>query len=140
VRKIHAYEPTVAAGLPAWKRLDNPPWLSERRGTLVLEPPPDVRVTVNGLDVVGGLQVVEPGDSVNGPAVSYVVGRPTAEVEPGGGRTCSATGRPIAGEPALRCPVCGTLYAQSSAEQIGRCLSCGTGLYATEELPPEELL
>jgi len=140
VRPIHAYAPLLEEGMPAWKRLDNPPWLTDRRGTLVLEPPPTVPATVNGLEVIGGLQVVQPEDAVCAPEVAYVVGRPMAELEPGAGRMCAATGRRIVAEPAVRCCACHTVYAQSAARQIGKCLNCGLTFHATEELPPEELL
>jgi hypothetical protein len=99
-----------------------------------------VSATVNGIEVIGCLQVVMPEDAVRGPGVGYVVGRPMAEIEPGAGRMCAVTGRRILDEPALRCSACHTLYAQSAAEQIGKCLNCGLPLCAIEELPPEELL
>ena len=53
---------------------------------------------------------------------------------------CEATGRRIEEENAVRCTACGEVYAQSAAQQMGKCLKCGVPLYGAEDSLPEELL
>jgi len=138
--EITCYESVVdQEGRPAWRRMDCVPWLSAHNGTLVLDAPV-VALTVNGLDVIGGLQVIEPNDWVRSAEISFLVGRQVAQIEPSKGCICAATGRRIHEEYAVRCTTCRTLYAQSAAEQMGKCLMCGVPLHVTEELPPEKLL
>ena len=144
---IVCYEPEVQAeDQTVWRRITDPQYLSAHQGTLVLELPKRgrYRAFVNGLDVLGRIQVVERGDLVRvfepgGSEVSYVVGRALPSIEPGKGRPCQLTGRPIAGE-AIRCPSCDRMFALEVAEQLGKCPVCGEPLGAEEELPPEEEL
>ncbi len=112
--EIPCYESVIDEdGRPAWRRLDCIPWLVDHDGTLVLETPEEVAATINGLDVIGGLQVIVPNDWIRSAEISCVVGRKIARIEPGKGRMCAATGRRIHGEHAVRCTACGTLYAQT---------------------------
>ena len=139
--ELPCYESAVDdQGQPAWRRLDQTPWLVDRDGTLVLEPPLEVPASVNGLDIIGGFQVIEAKDWVRSAETSFLVGREVAQTEPANGRMCEATGRRIDEEYAVRCAVCGTLFAQSIADQMGKCLKCGAAFHAAEDLPPEELL
>ena len=144
---IVCYEPEVRGeDETVWRRIADPRYLSERRGTLVLELPKRgrYRAFVNGLDVLGRIQVVERGDLVrvfepNGKEVSYVVGRALPSVEPGGGRACQFTGKPIAGQ-AVLCSACGCVFALEVADQLGNCPLCAEPLGREEESPPEEEL
>ena len=146
---IVCYEPEVQEceeDRSAWRRITDPRHLSRRQGTLVLELPKRgrYRALVNGLDVLGRIQVIEPGDLVRvfepgGAELSYVVGRTLAAREPGDGRTCQFTGRPIAGE-AVRCSGCGAVFAAEVAGQLGKCPVCGEPLGDEDEVPPEEEL
>ena len=130
-----------------WRRITAPPLLSDRQGVLVVELPQRgrCRAFVNGLDVLGGLQVVERGDLVRvidaeGAEVSYVVGRVLPSAEPGEGRPCQFTGKPIDGE-AVACSSCGALFAREVCEQLGRCPACGEPLGEEEDdVPPGEEL
>ncbi|OHB85857.1 MAG: hypothetical protein A2V98_22245 [Planctomycetes bacterium RBG_16_64_12] len=144
---IVCYRPESTEGdQDAWRKVTDPEFLSECQGTMVVELPKRgrYRAFVNGLDVLGGIQVVERGDLVevtgpNGAEVSYVVGRVLASVEPGNGRTCQFTGAPIKGQ-GITCWSCGALFAQEVAEQLGNCPVCGEPLGEHDELPPEEEL
>jgi hypothetical protein len=82
-----------------------------------------------------GIRVVGPG----GEEVSYVVGRVSPSLEPGGGRTCQFTGVPIGGQ-AIACWSCGALFAEEVSEQLEGCPVCGEPLGEHDELPPEEEL
>ena len=144
---IVCYEPQAEEEDRAvWRRITDAPCLTERRGTLVLELPKrgGYRALVNGLDVLGRIQVVERGDLVRvfepgGGEVSYVVGRALPSVEPGEGRACQLTGKPIAGQ-AILCSSCSSMFALEVAEQLGNCPVCGEPLGGQEEVPPEEEL
>jgi len=129
-----------------WRRITDAPYLTERQGTLVIELPErgPCRALVNGLDVLGRIQVVERGDLVRvfgpgGAELSYVVGRAVPSVEPGEGRACQLTGRPIAGR-AVLCSCCHRTFALEVAEQLGDCPVCGEPLGTEDEMPPEEEL
>jgi hypothetical protein len=144
---IICYQPECLEGhQDAWRRITDPEHLSQRQGTLVVEFPKQGRYRgfVNGLDVLGGIQVVERGDLVrivgpSGVEVSYVVGRVSPSLEPGGGRTCQFTGVPIGGQ-AIACWSCGALFAEEVSEQLEGCPVCGEPLGEHDELPPEEEL
>jgi len=144
---IVCYEPQAEeTDRAVWRRITDAPYLTERQGTLVLELPGRrrYRALVNGLDVLGRIQVVERGDLVRvfepgGAEVSYVVGRAMPSVEPGGGRACQLTGKPIVGE-AILCSSCNSMFALEVAEQLGDCPVCGAPLGVEDEVPPEEEL
>jgi hypothetical protein len=144
---IVCYQPESAEGdRPVWRRITGPRFLSERQGILVLELPKRgrYRAFVNGLDVLGGLQVVRRGDLVRvidpgGTEFSYVVGRVLPSAQPGAGRPCQFTGKPIHDE-AVECSSCGALFAQVVSEQLGSCPACGEPLGDQDEVPPEEEL
>lgn len=144
---IVCYQPESAPeDRPVWRRITAPRLLSERQGLLVLELPRRgrYRAFVNGLDVVGGLQVVQRGDLVRviepgGEEVCYVVGRVLPSVQPGAGRACQFTGKPIDGE-AVACTSCGALLAREVCQQLGGCPACGEPLGEQDEEPPEEEL
>ena len=70
--------------------------------------------------------------------IIYVVGRTLPVPEPGGGRFCQFTGRPLDGQ-AIRCS-CKSLFALEVAEQLGSCPCCQRPLNDKEEPPPEEIL
>ena len=127
-----------------WGRLQKPPYLRQCGGRLVVELPRRSRakVYVNGLPVVGRLQVVAPSDLVriacdSGAETSYVVGGVPPSREPGRGRLCQFTGLPIEGE-AVRC-ACGGLFATAVAEQLGVCPHCKASLTGEVQEPPEEM-
>lgn len=133
-----------------WRPVVNPPYLAERGGMLVVELPPTERgyprAFVNGLEVIAGIQVVQPGDIVRillnqGESLTYVVGRCAAVRERGEGRMCDFTGLPVHGG-AVRCP-CGLFMAEEAIAQLGACPRCGRALdpeAATREVPPEEMI
>ena len=75
--------------------------------------PLGVAFTVNGMDVIGGLQVIEPYDWVRSKEISFLVRRQAAHVEPGDCRICAATGRRIQEENAVRCTACGKFMSQT---------------------------
>lgn len=144
---IVCYQPEcLEGGQDAWRRITDPEHLSQRQGTLVVELPKRgrYRAFVNGLDVLGGIQVVDRGDLVRivdpgGEEVSYVVGRVSTSLEPGGGRPCQFTGMPIDSQ-AVACSSCGALFAEEVSEQLDACPACGEPLGQHDELPPEEEL
>jgi len=130
----------------AWLRITDPDFLSQRQDTLVLELPNrgSYRAFVNGLDVLGGIQVVERGDLVrvtapDGEQIAYVVGRALSSTEPGGGRACQFSGKTIDGQATI-CSSCGAVFAQEVVEQLGDCPACREPLGDHDELPPEEEL
>jgi hypothetical protein len=129
-----------------WRRITDPEHLTQCEDTLMLRLPEGegCRGFVNGLEVLGGFQVVEPGDLVrvveaDGSERSYVVGHGLPTVEPGDGRICQFTGKPIRGQ-AIECPSCGRLFALEVAEQLGQCPLCRAPLSGEEETPPEKEL
>jgi hypothetical protein len=144
---IVCYQPEQEQGdRPVWRRIATPRFLTERQGVLLIELPRRgrYRAFVNGLDVVGGLQVVERGDLVRvidpaGEEVSYVVGRVLPSAEPGEGRPCQFTGKPIDGE-AVVCASCGSLFAREVCDQLNRCPVCAEPLGDEDDVPPEEEL
>ena len=141
--KTICYQAVTDGGQTGWRRTVVPPCLTNYGGTLLVTPPRRSRAFVNGLEVAGGLQVVEHGDLVRiarrgRPEISYVVGQVSATQEPGNGRTCQLTGRPINGQ-AVRCS-CGSLFASEVSEQLGTCPGCQHPLDERDEPPPEELL
>ena len=144
---IVCYEPQAdEEDRAVWRRVTDAPYLIERQGTLVIELPERgrCRALVNGLDVLGRIQVVERGDLVRvfepgGTETSYVVGRVVPSVEPGEGRPCQFTGKPIAGK-AILCSSCHSLFALEVAEQLEGCPVCGAPLGGQDEPPPEEEL
>jgi len=144
---IVCYEPQPEQDDRAvWRRVTDAPYLTERQGTLLIELPERrrCRALVNGLDVLGRIQVVERGDLVRvfepgGREIAFVVGRAMPSVEPGEGRACQLTGRPIAGR-AVRCSSCRRTFALEVAEQLGDCPLCGEPLGTEDEMPPEEEL
>ena len=144
---IVCYQPECEQGdRPVWRRITAPRFLTERQGLLVLQLPRRgrYRAFVNGLGVVGGLQVVQRGDLVRvidpgGEEISYVVGRVLPSVQPGEGRSCQFTGKPIDGE-AVACTSCGALFGREVCEQLRACPACAEPLGEEDEVPPEEEL
>jgi len=137
---------SAQADAAAWRRITGPEFLSEQQGTLFVQLPQRgrYRAFVNGLDVVGGIQVVERGDLVrvlapNGTEIAYVVGRVLASVEPGDGRACQFTGKSITGQ-AIACWGCSALFAKEVAEQLGNCPVCKEPFGDHDDRPPEEEL
>ncbi|MBN2564802.1 MAG: hypothetical protein JXB46_03745 [Candidatus Eisenbacteria bacterium] len=138
-----------------WVPQDNPPFLVNRSGMLVVELPmgedEPPRVFVDGMVVVARTHLVPLGALVrivwpDGRTIAYKVHRPVIDhqVEPGNGRPCGFTGLPIKGE-AVRCPGagCGLLLASEVVTQVERCPRCNTSLQTRptpEEMPGEEEL
>lgn len=142
MNSITCFEPAEADG---WRQSAGPRYLCEQDGTLLIDLGRTARrqVHVNGLPVIGGLQVVQAGDLVriaraNRPDLTYIVGGVQAVRQPGRGRRCQFTGLPIKGE-AVRC-ACGALYSSDVADQMADCPQCQASLRGQLPAPPEELL
>ncbi|GIW89854.1 MAG: hypothetical protein KatS3mg109_0286 [Pirellulaceae bacterium] len=138
-----ALNPEAKSHQGKWRMCHDPPYLKQVRHTLVISVPGDTRVSVNGLPVIGRLQVVRPGDLVrsfgsDGCEVSYVVGSVLPRYEPGQGRQCQLTGLPVEDQ-GVRC-ACGRLYCQGVANQLEHCPVCQASLLGNIPEPPEELL
>jgi len=128
--------------LSVWQSVPSTPWLQWVDGELVLVLPPGQRGSVNGLPVVGGLQVVGSGDLVRvkapgGSATAFVVGEVQSRSEPGNGRNCHFCGLAIRGE-AVRC-ACGRLFCSAIRKTYDRCPRCGRQFQAATR-PSERLL
>lgn len=131
-----------------WKFITDPPFVASYGGDDFVEVPEEsrLRAYVNGFKVVGGLQVLEPGDFVRvfsskKKEVSFsFAGRTSVTIEPGDGRICAFTRIPIKGM-AVICRVCGKVFSEEVMEQIGSCL-CGSLLKRDTKLdqPSEDLL
>lgn len=131
-----------------WRSLTEPPYLEQLGQDALIRLPLTgrARAYVNGLRVIGGLQIVREGDLVTivepfGKQISYVVFGWHGQVEPGNGRRCSFTGRPIDGA-AVRCFACGRVVAEAVATRIEACPGCKSPLGSRRDarLPVEELL
>ena len=99
-----------------WQQTSEAPYLRTHDSVLAVQLPEGCHGYVNGLAILGGIQVVRTGDLVRiceagRPPVVYVVGRALPHPEPGRGRACRFTGQPISG-PAVVC-CCG---AEASKE------------------------
>lgn len=124
-----------------WETLDSPPFLINRGKHAFLIPPRRARAYVNGIPVVGGIQAVQSGDLVcvveDGAdiAISYRVEVGHASAEPGQGRPCAFTGRPITGM-AVRCAACDRVVHVDVAREIENCPACGSR-FLTDGAHPE---
>ena len=106
----------------------------------------DLRAYVNGVQVVGRIQSILPGDFVritrNGQeqAAFRIASRYADGVESGRGRRCAFTRMPIEGT-AFRCGGCGQLISARVIEELGTCVcGCALRLDCKASLPEEELL
>jgi hypothetical protein len=121
---------TAAEG--GWKLVQSPCGLSLAGRMPFVVLPPGARGAVNGLEIVGGIQAVVPGDLVcmegpNGLFLEYAVGALPGAAAPRElreGSVCLLTGVPI--RVGVLCPGCGgTFAADAFALGNGRCPSCG---------------
>ena len=144
-----AFVPSLADGEDErrWDLISDPPHVVSYGDDDFVQLPDEAEITayVNGVRVIGGLQLIEAGDLVRviqrGPTgVSYrFAGRPTSRVEPGNGRRCAFTRMPIDGS-AVRCGQCDRVVSEKVAQQIGSCV-CGTPLAPNSPAtPPAEVL
>jgi len=130
-----------------WKLITDPPYVVSYAGDDFVEVPEEsgLHAYVNGYKVVGGLQVLEPGDFVRvfshrKKEVSFrFAGRVSVNVEPGDGRICAFTRIPIKGM-AVICRRCGKVLSEKVMKQIGSCV-CGKPLkHDNNQDPPSENL
>lgn len=148
--KVTAYMPGIKENseVASWKLVSDPPYVVSYAGDDFVEVPEEseLHVYVNGYKVVGGLQVLEPGDFVRvfsrrKKEVSFrFAGRISVTVEPGDGRICAFTRIPIKGM-AVICRRCGKVLSEKVMKQIGSCV-CGMPLKndAKQDQPSEDLL
>ena len=128
----------------AWTPAEADGHLSMHGTTVLLRLSAGETASVNGLRVVGPIQVIETGDLVyiRRPAaadLNFVVGAAQLVREPGEGRTCQFTGLRIHGE-SIRCR-CGAIYSTDVSQQFSQCPNCGHGFGDDAlTLPTEELL
>ena len=127
-----------------WRQVSPAPHVLSSGGYDMVVEEEGLRAFVNGLPVIGGMQVIQPGDLVritgSGQERFFqYAGARTDTREEGGGRPCAFTGIPIPGV-AVKCGACERVVSEAVATQVGACV-CGRSLKAGDQTAPgEELL
>lgn len=131
-----------------WEQITNAPYVVCYGSDDFVELPsrPGLHAYVNGMKVVGRIQIIHPGDFVriiqNGTEETFFrfVGHCGTKAERAQGERCAFTRTVIKGM-AVRCGVCDRTVSERVAQQIGSCV-CGTPLCQDDQLetPAEELL
>ena len=141
---INCWRPQQDAesGESRWCGQATPDYLRRTGGLWMLDLPHGYRGTVNGLPIVGGVQVVGPGDlvRVTDPArreKEFSLGRGGSTIVAANDRTCRFCGVPIVGD-GLECK-CGAVFCAGVGDTVGNCPECGEAL-SPEEQPSEQLL